>query len=251
VAVVGVAAVALDTPPLVAAAGVLFAVLFNGVFVRAFAQTDVAHYAALGQLGQAAIGAVAPGREAANIVGGSIAAGSAPQTAGLMTCFKIASLVGGRPGPIVVAHLIGVVVGAAIAAPAYAALASAYGIGSEALPAPFAASWRALGAVAERGLAALPPGAATAAAIAGGAALLLTAGRRWKLVPSPLVIGLGFLVPLSLTLTVFVGALLARALAWLSPESVERELVPLAAGAIAGESVAGVAIALLIVGGVL
>lgn len=242
-AVVVVASLALGAPPLLGVAGVVVAVLCTGVFVRAFAQTDVGHYGAVGQLAQAVLGTVA-GRQSASIVGGAISAGSAPQSVGLMVCFKVGSIVGGRPATIAVAHAIGIVLGALVSAPAYDALRRTSGVLTPDLPVPFAAPWSALAAVAERGLAALPPGATTAAAIAGGVALLLAlGGRRWKILPAPLVMGLGFLVPLPLTLTMVAGALAAWA--------TRRDGVPVAAGFIVGESVAGIAIALLIVAGLL
>jgi uncharacterized oligopeptide transporter (OPT) family protein len=87
----------------------------------------------------------------------------------------------------------------------------------------------------------------------GGGALLalLGRGRLARLLPSPVAMGIGFLMPAAYAVTLCVGAL-GMALArrrW--PEATERHAPALGAGAIAGESLLGVLVAALLALGVM
>jgi uncharacterized oligopeptide transporter (OPT) family protein len=247
-AVIAVAALALGVPPLLALGGVLLSLPLSAVFLRVAGKTDVAHFGAIGQLAQAGLGAAAPGPAAANVVAGSIAAGSAAQTLQLVSSLRMAQVVGGRPGPLLAASAIGIAVGSAISAQAYRLLDLAYGVGSDRLPAPTAAPWKAMGLVAERGLAAMPAGSVTAAAIglAAGVALAL-AGRRSRWIPSPLTVGLAFLIPFAYSAVAALGAVTGALLSRRAPRWSAAHLAPVASGAIAGEALAGIAAALLVV----
>jgi uncharacterized oligopeptide transporter (OPT) family protein len=123
----------------------------------------------------------------------------------------------------------------------------AYGLGGAAMPVPGAASWKVTADAVAGGLERIPAGAGLAAGLACalGVACALLTGRRW--VPSPIALGIGFLLPLSVTSTF---ALAALGFAWLArraPAWAGRHGAALGAGLIVGEGVAGVAIAAIIV----
>ncbi|MGH7284653.1 MAG: OPT/YSL family transporter, partial [Polyangiaceae bacterium] len=61
-----------------------------------------------------------------------------------------------------------------------------------------------------------------------------------KYMPSGTGIGLGLLLPFSVPLSFFIGALLAWAVTSAKPKLGERYIVPIASGIIAGESIIGV-----------
>jgi len=63
--------------------------------------------------------------------------------------------------------------------------------------------------------------------------------------PSAMVLGLAFVIPFGNTLSMFAGALAAWVFARRSRELADRYTIPVASGLIAGESLMGVAIALL------
>ena len=69
--------------------------------------------------------------------------------------------------------------------------------------------------------------------------------RHRRFIPSPIGLGLGFLLPFANPLSMLIGALAA----WLWSRSrqahAERYVVPVASGTIAGESIVSVAIALV------
>jgi uncharacterized oligopeptide transporter (OPT) family protein len=73
--------------------------------------------------------------------------------------------------------------------------------------------------------------------------------RVW--VPSAMGIGLALVIPCFNSISMFLGALLAWIFSRLHRDAAERYTIPCASGIIAGESLLGVAIALLAVAGYL
>jgi uncharacterized oligopeptide transporter (OPT) family protein len=147
------------------------------------------------------------------------------------------------------AQLLGVLIGAIVTVPVYFVVASSYGIGNEKMPAVGGLSWKAT-AEAMHGLSALPRlgGTALLISLAIGCALtLLGRARVGRFVPSAAAIGVGFMLPFSAALAVFVGALVAvGAMKLLRGRGLDdTSLMALASGGIAGESVIGVIIAAL------
>ena len=104
--------------------------------------------------------------------------------------------------------------------------------------------------VASQGTAALPPhvGIAIAIALVAGVVLSLLAGKS-KWLPSPVALGVGFLVPVAFALTILLGALLVTLAGKRWPAAVEDLGSTAATGVIAGEALMGVGIAALQVEG--
>jgi uncharacterized oligopeptide transporter (OPT) family protein len=224
------------------------AVVLGGVTARAAGQTDIAPAGDAGQLAQVAGGLVARTSPAASAGLGSVVAGAASHAAVSLWSLKAGEALGASPRRQAVALLLGTAVGAALAVPCYLLLARWQGLGTAALPAPGAAPWKAIAEAAAGGLAALPPGAARAAALAfaAGAALeLLSRGRAGRFLPAPGAMGMGFIAPAHYAAAIAAGALAGAAWRALRPERAEALLPVVGAGAIAGESLAGVAVAAL------
>lgn len=72
-----------------------------------------------------------------------------------------------------------------------------------------------------------------------------------KYIPSPTGFGLAFTMPAYNTIAMFLGALVALLLTKRNPDLAEKTVVPVSSGFIAGESLMGVFIALLVVLGLL
>jgi uncharacterized oligopeptide transporter (OPT) family protein len=229
------------------------AVVLIEVCVRTMAETDMIPLGSLGPLVQLLAAFVAPGPAAVNVACASFTAGAGAQTCLTTVGFKIGDDLGASRRAQLLAQLLGVLVGAAVALPAYALLTSAHPLGSPALPAPSAAGWQAVAALAERGAQAIPRGALLGCglgALAGLACMLLERLRpRWWWVPSPVPLGVAFLVPAATGLAMGAGALL-----WLLISRRVRRAEPLgpslAAGIIAGESLVGLVVSLLLATGV-
>jgi OPT family oligopeptide transporter len=215
---------------------------------RGAGQTDVAPAGQMGQIAQATSGALFAGSPGLNVAASSVVAGAAAQTGVSLWSLKAGHLLGASPARQLRAQLVGVLVGAVVSVSAYLLLVKAYGLGSEALPVPTAHQFRAVAELATQGLSGLPPYAAQATAIGFvvGAALTLAArGRLERFVPSPVAMGLGFIMPAYFAVTITVGALLAALARRARPQDLGQHLPSLGAGTIVGESLMGLAIAAL------
>ena len=75
--------------------------------------------------------------------------------------------------------------------------------------------------------------------------------RHKKFIPSPVGLGIAFTITGYYSISMFLGALIALGYARWKPKQAEEYVVPVSSGIIAGESLLGVTIALLVVAGVL
>src|SRR5690606_22322268 len=150
-----------------------------------------------------------------------------------------------------VAQLCGVLTGSLVGSLTYLTLVPnprAQLLGPE-WPAPAVATWKAVAEVLAHGLAALPEGAAPAMAVAAVTGALLAAAQLWpaagRWLPGGTALGLAFVIPAWISLGLFLGAALAALAGRLAPAWSGRFVLALAAGLVAGESLAGVAAALV------
>jgi uncharacterized oligopeptide transporter (OPT) family protein len=203
---------------------------------RAKGETDRAPAGPLGTIGQLVVGAVAPGSIGPPLGGGGIVNGTAMQSTTLLNNWRVGHRIGAPPGPQLVASIAGVVVGAVAVAAAFELIRRAYGLGNEIMPVPAGQSWKATAELVQHGLSAMPPRAPLAAGLglAAGAALALAARhRRLGALPSPVAIGMALFMPPYISITLALGGLIPRGA---SPSA---RMIALAAGAIAGEAIAG------------
>jgi uncharacterized oligopeptide transporter (OPT) family protein len=202
----------------------------------------------LTQLAFAGYGAVV------SIVAGWVSLGTSTQTSQTLWAFRAGERLGGSPRAQIGAQVLGAILGGVVVVPVYLVVVRSYGIGTEALPAGGALSWKATAEAVRGGLSALPAFGPAAGVLGLAVGILLTfAGRtRWgRYAPSPAAMGMAMLTPASLSYSAVAGALLALLLRRLKPSFDEPSVMALAAGGIAGESIMGVAIAILIAMGVL
>jgi len=113
------------------------------------------------------------------------------------------------------------------------------------------ATWKAVAELFRDGLDAAPSGAFVAA-IAGillGTALAvmghLLPARKAVWLPSPVSFGLAFVIPAFNSISLFLGATLAFLATRVAPQWARRFMLPIAAGLVAGESLAGVGTAII------
>ncbi len=253
VAVAILARIGFGVPLAAGAVLVVASVVAALVCARAVGETGIAPVLQLGQLTQASYGAVASPSALVNVAGGSIVAGSIVQTSQTMESFRVGQLIGVPPARQVGAALLGIAVGTIAALPAYWLLTRAYGLGTEALPAPFALPWKAMAEIAAKGTAAVPSGGGLAALIglvAGAVFELAARSGRGRFLPSPVVVGVAFVLPAANSATIAFGSLLGAVIARGRPERGPWNAA-LGAGAIAGESIFGLLLAALTLSGVL
>lgn len=220
------------------------------VAARVNGETDVTPTKAVGPATQLLFGAALPGNLTANVMGANVTAGVGLHAADLLSDVKVGQILGASPRQQVVAQLLGVLVGAAVVVPAFVLLVPDPAVlGTTELPAPAVMVWAGVSKALVGGLAGLTPFARGAAVVGALVGVLLAVLERalparlrgW--VPSPAGVGMAMVMPASSAIGMFIGASIAalvrRFRAALSPE-----LVPIASGLIAGESLTGIGLAL-------
>jgi putative OPT family oligopeptide transporter len=248
-AVIVLGTIAFDVSPLIPVMALVLAILFAAAAARANGETDNTPAGPLGGFAQLVIGSVSPGRLDVTLSGGGAVSGSLMHSANMLQNWKTGILVNTPPRTQFIAQLIGVVVGALACAGAFELIVRAYGLGTEAVPAPVAASWKATAEVVRHGISTMPAYAPLGAAIGLVVGVVLALKPVAKYAPSPVALGLAFMIPPYVSLTIAVGGgvywLVAR-----RSQTAADEAVPLGASLIAGEAIAGLVIAALIVSGV-
>ena len=231
--------------PVAGLLALLLCVPLGTVAARAAGETDVAPLSQIGQLTQLG---VARSAASANIGAASIVAGSGAQLTSFLWALRVGHDLRASPRKQLWAVLIGVAVGAPVAAAGYWLLMAGRGLGSADLPVPPAKVWMAVADLITRGGAAMPLHAKTATGIAFGVGLVLAAAARGRLarwMPSAVAAGIGFVTPASYAGAIVVGAIAIAVARAFSREWADRHGAPIAAGAIGGESLIGLVIAAL------
>lgn len=236
-----------DIPPLLAALGVLLTFVLALVAGRVSGETGITPVGAMGKVTQLTFGALDPGSVSSNLMAANVTGGAASQCGDLLHDLKTGQMLGAWPRSQFVAQCFGVLGGAVVGSLAYQMLIPdpKTMLLTDTWAAPAVATWKAVAEVFKDGIDAMPTGTPTAMAVAAVAGLGLTLAeklapprvRTW--VPSPAALGLAFTIQAYTALSFVVGALLMEGVKRVAPEKADRFGVVLAAGVIAGESLAG------------
>lgn len=236
----------------VAAFGVLMSFLIAVVAARVSGETNVTPVGAMGKITQLLFGALVPGQVAPNLMAANVTGGAASQCADLMHDLKTGYLLGAMPRYQALVQVLGALAGATIGSAAYLILIPdpQTMLLTDEWPAPAVATWKAVAEIFAEGFGAMPPATPMAILIGGLAGIALAVAektlpkkaRAW--VPSASAIGLSFVLPAYNAFSMFFGAALAALLSKVVSNWAARFLVVIAAGLIAGESLAGVGIAI-------
>jgi uncharacterized oligopeptide transporter (OPT) family protein len=182
-----------------------------------------------------------------------VTAGAAGSSADLLTDLKSGYILGANPRKQFLAQFLGVFAGTAIVVPAfYLIVPEASVLGSDRFPAPAAQVWAGVATMLSQGLSSLHPTAQwglLAGLIIGTALPLMSLylpRRIHPFIPSAMGLGLAFVIPAWNSISMFIGASIALMVTRWSPMVAKTYTIPVASGIIAGESLMGVAIALLV-----
>jgi uncharacterized oligopeptide transporter (OPT) family protein len=234
------------------------AVVMGFVAARVTGETDVTPTKAFGPVTQLVYGGIAPGNLSGNIMAANVTGGIGLHAADLLTTLKTGWLLGADPRAQFRAQLFGVVAGAFVVVPAFTLLIPDPAVlGTEEWPAPSCLVWAGVSEAFANGLGALDGLARTSIGVGLmlGIALALAerfAPRAFKpWVPSPSGLGIAMVIPGSNAIAMFLGSLIAEVLRRRKPVFADRYVVPVSSGLIAGESLMGILVAMLIVFGVL
>ena len=249
-AVIAFGAIAFDVHPLIPAFGLALSTLLCAAAARAMGETDNTPAGPLGGFAQLVVGVTAPGGIDAPLSGGGVVNGTLMHSAMMLQNWKTGALVKTPPRTQLIAQLVGVVVGAFACAGAFLLIKNAYGFGTEAMPAPAALSWKATADVVQHGIDAMPAYAPLAAAIAFGLGIVLGLRPIARFAPSPVALGMAFIFQPSVAFTIALGGFAYWLVARRSKQAADTDGFALASGLIAGEALAGLLLAAMIVLGV-
>jgi uncharacterized oligopeptide transporter (OPT) family protein len=223
------------------------------VAARVSGETGITPIGAIGKITQLTFGALTPGNVTANLMTANVSGGAAGQCADLLHDLRTGEIIGATPHFQVTAQVFGVFTGSIVGSLVYLAVIpdpQAMLLTPE-WPAPAVATWKAVAEVLSAGFEAVPEGAVPAMAIAAMLGVLLVLGERtlppWlggKL-PSGPAIGLAFVIPAWNSISMCLGGVIAALLWRYRPDWAERRQTALAAGLVAGESLAGVGMAMV------
>ena len=227
------------------------------VACRATGETDTTPVGAMGKITQLTYGILAPANVVTNLMTACITAGAATSSADLLTDLKSGYLLGANPRKQFLAQLSGTVVGTMVIVPLFYWLVPTPDVvGSDRFPAPAAQVWKGVALVLANGVHSLHPWARWGIVVGASIGIVLPLlelafPKQKKWIPSAMGVGLALVIPCFNSISMFLGALMAWIYSKINKESAERYTIPVASGIIAGESLLGVAVALLAVSGYL
>jgi uncharacterized oligopeptide transporter (OPT) family protein len=237
-----------DIPVWLGALAVLLTFLLAVVAARVSGETGIPPIGALGKITQLTFGALAPTNTTVNLMAANVTGGAAGQCSDLLHDLKTGMLVGARLRLQAIAQVFGILSGALAGTAAYLILIPdpQSMLLTEEWPAPAVATWKAVAEVLAEGFHTIPDGCMAAMVVAGicGVALAIlekrvpTDKRHW--VPSAPSLGLAFIIPASISISLFLGAMIGVVAGMISADWKRKYLIVIAAGLVAGESLMGV-----------
>ena len=229
------------------------------IAARVTGETDITPTKALGPVTQLAYAGLLPGQLVPNVMSANITGGVGLHAADLLTDLKSGYLLGARPRQQVIGQFFGVIAGSLAVVPLFNLLVpTKESLGGAEFPAPSAVVWKNVSELLVQGLSALHPTAQWAAlggVIVGcGLAVLevKVPKHQKKWVPSASGLGIAMVLPAWNSIMMCIGAGLAE---WLRRKKGEKAgdqiTMPVASGFVAGESLMGVLIKILIAFGLM
>ena len=250
--VVALMAVMFQIPIWAGCIAVPLAIVMGFVAARVTGDTDVTPTKALGPVTQLVYGVITPGNLSGNIMSANVTGGIGLHAADLLTTLKTGWLLGANPRAQFFAQLFGVVVGAALIVPAFNLLIpDVSALGGADWPAPSCLVWAGVSKAFANGVGALDPLARQFIGIGAALGIALALLEKFApkkarpFVPSPSGLGIAMVVPGSNGIAMFLGGALAEIVRRNWRKLADAFVTPVASGFIAGESLMGVAVAML------
>ena len=196
---------------------------------------------AMAKITQIAVAIVVPRAIVTNLMAASVTANIASSSADLLTDLKSGYLLGANPRKQFLAQLSGVFFGVAAVVPAWYLMVPDKAA-LDAFEPPSVNVWKAVATALSQGIEHIPITARWGMLIGGILGIVLavidkSASKRLKpFVPSAMGLGLSWVMPFQNALAFFIGAVIAEVWTRFSKRSAELYVVPVASGAVAGES---------------
>lgn len=233
--------------------GVL-SVLLSGVLAlvacRATGETDITPVGAMGKIAQLTYALLAPANISTNLMTASVTANTAISSADLLTDLKSGYLLGANARKQFWAQFIGIFFGTAAIVPAWFLMVPNK-TALEAFNPPATNMWRAVAEALSYGIQYVPVSARWAILFGGILGIVLALidayapAKVRKFTPSAMGLGLAWVMPFANCLSFFVGATIALIWSKVNSKNATTYVIPIASGAIAGESLACAIIAMI------
>ena len=261
VAVIAVQMFFFATPVWHSVLAILLSMPLGLVALRVLGETNWGPISTMTNVMQAMFAVIAPGNLRASMVSSGITGAVAAESEGLMQDFRAGAMIGSTPRILTYMQLIAVPVGALALAVMYPLLRDTYGIVGEnaQLLSPTSQRWVGFAKLVTQDLSGGGLTAEAAArlswmltstgvgALIGIVLTLLEQRKSWRpFTPSPAGVGIAMLIPVSAVTVIFIGAVLDRVWARVSPETEKTYAIASASGLIAGEAIVAVIIPLLV-----
>lgn len=236
--------------PIIAAVLVcLLAVISAVIAGRVVGETNTNPAGPIAKIGQVTMALTVPQSLSANVLGAGISSGAGGTAADMLQDLKAGKLLGASARQQFIAQLIGCVGGAILVTASWWLLFPTPEAAAEMSP-PAAVAWSRIAQGFTDGIGGIHVTARWASLIAillgvTLAVLEYALPRFRRLLPSAIGLGFAWVMPFSMTITIAIGGLIAGLWLLIRRRSAERDLVPAAAGLVAGASIIEVVVLLI------
>lgn len=226
------------------------------VACRATGETDITPIGPMGKITQLTYAILAPSNITTNLMAASVTANIASSSADLLTDLKSGYLLGANARKQFLAQFMGVFFGTLAIVPAWYLMVPDKAALDKFNP-PAANMWRAVAEALVKGIDYLPETARIGLLIGGTIGIVLAIAELYapakikRFLPSSMGLGLSWVVPFANSLSFFIGATLAFIWTKVSKRTGELYIIPVASGAVAGESLMCAILAMITAAGAL
>lgn len=233
--------VAFSINPLLGLFSVIVSAFLALVACRSTGETDITPIGPMGKLTQLTYAILAPSNITTNLMAASVTSNIASSSADLLTDLKSGYLLGANARRQFIAQFFGVFFGTVAVVPAWFLMIPTREALEKYNP-PSSNMWRAVAEALSKGIDYIPLTARYALLIGGILGIVMAlidayAPKKWKpYMPSAMGLGLAWIMPFANAFSFFIGACIALVWTKLNKKTAELYIIPIASGAVAGES---------------
>ncbi len=233
--------VAFSINPVLGLVSVVVSAFLALVACRSTGETDITPIGPMGKLTQLTYALLAPSNITTNLMAASVTSNIASSSADLLTDLKSGYLLGANARRQFIAQFFGVFFGTIAIVPAWFLMIPTREVLEKYNP-PSSNMWRAVAEALSKGIDYIPLTARYALLIGGilGVVMALIdhfAPKKWKpYMPSAMGLGLAWIMPFANAFSFFIGAIIALVWGKINKKTAELYVIPIASGAVAGES---------------
>ncbi len=233
--------IAFSINPLLGLTSVVVSGFLALVAARSTGETDITPIGPMGKLTQLTYALLAPSNITTNLMAASVTSNIASSSSDLLTDLKSGYLLGANARRQFIAQFYGVFFGTIAVVPAWFLMIPNKEVLEKYNP-PSSNMWRAVAEALSKGIDYIPVTARYALLIGGTLGIVMAlidhfAPKKWKpYMPSAMGLGLAWIMPFANAFSFFIGAIIALVWSKINKKTAELYVIPIASGAVAGES---------------